>query len=183
MNDQLATAYVALGSNLGERLQNLQQAVDRLGELGRMTAISHVYETDPVGYTEQPLFLNAVVRLETALPPAELMTALLAIEQAMGRVRTIKYGPRTLDLDLLFYDQVVMVGDHLTLPHPRLHERAFVLVPLAEIAPQLVHPRRQRTVQELLDELPETDGVRRFARLTGAIAPAGAGIGEKEQER
>ena len=155
------TAYIGLGANLGQRERTLREAVRRIAQLGEITAVSSLYETEPVGFREQPSFLNAVVALETALDPAELMRELLAIEQAMGRQRTFRNAPRTLDLDVLLVDGIVVEAPGLTLPHPRMHERAFVLVPLAEIAPELVHPVQRQTVSELLDELPDASGVRR----------------------
>ena len=158
----MAVAYVALGSNLGGRLATLRQAARRLGDLGVVEAVSPVYETDPVGYEDQPAFLNAVARLRTELEPATLLQELLAIERELGRRRSVPNAPRTLDLDLLLYDDLVLRTAELTLPHPRLHERGFVLVPLAEIAPDLIHPRLQTPVAELLNDLPVTAGVRPF---------------------
>jgi 2-amino-4-hydroxy-6-hydroxymethyldihydropteridine diphosphokinase len=128
------TAYVALGSNLGRREAFLKSAIDCLRALGSIRA-SSVYETDPVGYTEQPPFLNMVVELQTALRPLELLKQLLAIEQEHGRTRDIRFGPRTLDLDLLLYDDEYICFQSLQVPHPRMWERAFVLVPLAELVP------------------------------------------------
>jgi 2-amino-4-hydroxy-6-hydroxymethyldihydropteridine diphosphokinase len=150
----MTTAYIGLGANLGDRLATLREAVRSLGKLGRITAVSSLYETEPVGYLEQPPFLNAVVALETALAPTELMQALLAIERDMGRTREFKNAPRTLDLDLLLLDDLVLDIPGLTLPHPRMHERAFVLVPLAEIAPNLWHPALGRLILVILDSLP-----------------------------
>jgi 2-amino-4-hydroxy-6-hydroxymethyldihydropteridine diphosphokinase len=155
------TAYIGLGANLGQRERTLREAVRRIARLGTITAVSSLYETEPVGFREQPSFLNAVVALETELTPVELMRELLAIERSMGRQRTFRNAPRTLDLDMLLLDGIVVETPGLTLPHPRMDERAFVLVPLAEIAPDLVHPVQRQTVSELLDELPDASGVRR----------------------
>jgi len=146
-------AYIGLGSNLGDRQATLRQAVRRLGTYGRVVAVSSLYETEPVGYRDQPWFLNAVVALETTLGPRELLAALLAIERDFGRERTFRNAPRTLDLDLLLYDGLVEQSEDLSIPHPRLHERSFVLVPLAEIAPELSHPLFAVPVRVLLERL------------------------------
>lgn len=161
--DDSSMAYVGLGANLGERLATLQAAVERLRDLGKVQAVSAVYETDPVGFLEQPAFLNATVGLETALAPGELVTALLGIERELGRVRTFPNAPRAIDLDLLLYGDVVMNTEVVTVPHPRLPERAFVLVPLAEIAPEVVHPGLRISIRALLDRLNPADGVRQVA--------------------
>jgi 2-amino-4-hydroxy-6-hydroxymethyldihydropteridine diphosphokinase len=149
-------AAIALGSNLesrfGDREANLWEAVERIRELGEVKAVSSSYDTEPVGYLDQPSFLNAALVLETSLEPSELMRALLEVEQAMGRERvgTVVKGPRVIDLDLLLYGQVVMNTTELTLPHPEMMVRRFVLEPLAEIAPGMVHPVLGLTVGEML---------------------------------
>jgi 2-amino-4-hydroxy-6-hydroxymethyldihydropteridine diphosphokinase len=150
-------AYISLGSNLGDSLQTLRRAAVALGALGTVVAASPVYETDPVELTEQPAFLNAVVGLDTTLEPLPLLRALLAIETDSGRERGIRFGPRTLDLDLIWYDGLRLESDRLTLPHPRAHEREFVLRPLADIAPGIA--LRGETVAALLEHLPP-QGVR-----------------------
>jgi 2-amino-4-hydroxy-6-hydroxymethyldihydropteridine diphosphokinase len=149
-------AAIALGSNLdsefGDREANLREAVRRMGKLGEVRAVSSFYDTEPVGYREQPRFLNAALVLETKLGPEELMRKLLAVERAMGRERVgaVVKGPRVIDLDLLLYGNVVMATEELTLPHPEMQERRFVLEPLTEIAPEWVHPVMGKTIRELL---------------------------------
>lgn len=146
-------AYLSLGSNIGDREANLRDAIQRLSELGTITAISSVYETEPMEVTDQPWFLNGAVALRTTLAATDLMSAILAIETAMGRVRTQPKGPRTIDIDILFYDDAVVHEPGLTIPHAAMHERLFVLAPLAEIAPEVPHPGLHRTVRELRDSL------------------------------
>lgn len=131
----ITQAYIALGSNLGDREELLRQAVEHLEQQSgvQIVKVSGIYETDPVGYTDQPAFLNMAVSVKTSLSPNELLHALFDVEQLLGRVRDIRWGPRTIDLDLLLYGDVTMDDDELTLPHPRMMERAFVLVPLRDV--------------------------------------------------
>ena len=159
-------AAIALGSNLPSRwgtvVETLTEAVHRLAALGQVTAVSRFYETEPVGLREQPRFLNAAALLKTTLGPLELMRGLLAIEQGLGRMRAVATppkGPRVIDLDLLLYEDehghsLILSDPDLTLPHPAMHERAFVLQPLNEIAPERVHPVFSRSVAELWKSLP-----------------------------
>lgn len=134
---RVTAAYLGLGANLGDARGTLAAAVDALRELGDVRAVSPVYETDPVGLEDQPAFLNAVAVVDTALEPYELLAALLAIEARFGRERTVRWGPRTLDLDVLAIDGVELDDPRLTVPHPRLAEREFALRPLADVAPDL----------------------------------------------
>jgi 2-amino-4-hydroxy-6-hydroxymethyldihydropteridine diphosphokinase len=164
-----ATAYIGMGANLGDRLATLNDAVDRLSAFGMVRAVSSVYETDPMGMLDQPPFLNAAAGMRTSFPPEQLMAGLLQIERDLGRVRTVRNAPRTIDLDLLLYDGAVIETADLTVPHPALHERAFVLVPLAEIAPHAEHPVLGVSIHELLGRLEPAEGVH---RVTGRLSPA-----------
>jgi 2-amino-4-hydroxy-6-hydroxymethyldihydropteridine diphosphokinase len=148
--------YIGIGGNEGDVAQNLQEAVDRLAALGEVTAVSSVYRTAPIGLVDQPDFLNAVVELDTSLAPHELLDGMHVIENDLGRVRGVRFGPRTVDLDLLWYGGQVIADERLVVPHPRAHEREFVLRPLAELAPQL--PLGPGTAAELLAAL-EPQGV------------------------
>ena len=145
----MTLAYVGLGANLGDREGTIRAAV---ADLPGVVAVSTLRETDPVGITDQPRFLNGVAALETELAPRELLDALLAVERRLGRERGKRWGPRTIDLDLLLYGDEVIGEDGLTIPHPRLHERRFVLEPLADLAPLLVVPGHGR-VKDLLAKL------------------------------
>ncbi len=149
----VTVAAVALGSNLGDRVGNLMEAIRRVRELGTVTAVSSFYDTEPVGYLDQPRFCNATLLLETSLPASELMTSLLGIETAMGRVRVVDKGPRVIDLDLLLFGDEVVASEGLVVPHPGMSERRFVLEPLAEIAAGMVDPRSGWTVGEILGRL------------------------------
>ena len=156
------TAYVALGSNLssaaGTPAATLTAAIKRLRNLGEVTARSSFYETEPVGNAAQPHFTNAVVALSTALAPEALLNSLLSIEREFGRERSgnVRNAPRTLDLDLLLLDNLILDSPFLTLPHPAIAGRRFVLAPLAEIAPRLVHPVLKKEISQLLTELPDS---------------------------
>lgn len=148
------TVYLSTGSNLGNRENYLLQAEDAITEfVGHIDARSSIIETAPWGKTDQPHFLNRVLRVKTKLPPVFLMETLLEIEQDMGRNRAEKWGPRIIDIDVLFFDDRIISEAGLSVPHPHLHEREFVLKPLAEIAPLLVHPAMKKTMAELLQEL------------------------------
>ena len=153
--------YLALGTNLGDREANLRQAKELLAPKVVIEMESAIYITPPWGYTDQPEFLNQVIKVKTCLNPRKLLKALKAIENIMGREKTIRYGPRLIDLDILFYGQRVVQKKNLCIPHPRLHERAFVLVPLGEIAPDFLHPLLKVRVQDLLSQV-DTQGVHRL---------------------
>lgn len=157
-------AYIAFGSNLGDRLGTLQAALSELQSRAKIkvTKLSSVYETEPVGYLDQGPFLNGVLELETSLEAMDLLAVLLGIEAMFGRVRDKKDGPRTLDLDMIFYGDLLLEREDLILPHPRLHERAFVLLPLRELAPELVHPVLAKTVEELCQETLKGAVLQRF---------------------
>lgn len=154
--------YLALGSNLGDRLANLQHTVAALAPQLVVKDQSHMYETEPWGYTDQPAFLNMAVKAETDLPPEALLTFLKKLEQDLGREPTPQqYGPRKIDLDILFYDDIVLNTPPLVIPHPRLHERAFVLIPLADIAPDHIHPVIGDLVWDMLAGV-DIRGIHRF---------------------
>lgn len=142
--------YLALGSNVGNRLANLKAAIASLPPQMEVKAKSKVYETPPWGYANQEKFLNQVLKVDTYLEPEQLLKHLKRLEVALGREVTFQNGPRVIDIDILFYDDLVIESPIVVIPHPRLHERGFVLLPLMDIAPDLVHPVKERTVRDLL---------------------------------
>jgi 2-amino-4-hydroxy-6-hydroxymethyldihydropteridine diphosphokinase len=156
--------YLSLGSNIGARAVNLEVAISRLDELGRVVGVSSFYETEPVEVSAQPMFLNCVVALETELLPPQFMRAVLEVERQMGRRRTQEKGPRTIDIDILLFGNAVIDTPDLTVPHPAMHQRRFVLEPLVEIAPDVRHPALRKTAKELRNALqPGTQKVRKVA--------------------
>ena len=160
----MATVYLALGSNIGDREQNLCEAIRLLGTANiRITKISSTYETEPVDYLEQPWFLNAVLEAQTAVPPTQLLGIVRAIESQMGSKKPFAKGPRLIDLDILLYDHETIATPDLQVPHPRMLQRNFVLVPLAEIAPTLRHSSWPATAAELLSRSPDPSIVRKHS--------------------
>ena len=159
--------YLSLGSNVGDREAQLLDAQARLGTVGRVAAVSSVYETEPVEFTAQPWFLNCAIALETSNTPQQLMSEILRIEHEMGRRReqnrlAQNKGPRSIDIDILLFGNQIVDSKDLTIPHPAMHQRRFVLEPLAEIAPEVIHPILKKTIRELLDALPPGQAVRKL---------------------
>jgi 2-amino-4-hydroxy-6-hydroxymethyldihydropteridine diphosphokinase len=155
--------YLSLGSNVGERAANLQLAIEKLGDVGSVMTVSSFYETEPVETGPQPWFLNCAVKFDTEKMPRQLIAAILNLEQGMGRQRRQEKSPRTIDIDILLFGSSIIEIPSLTVPHPRMHERRFVLEPLAEIAPEVRHPVFKRTIRELREALPAGQQVRKLA--------------------
>lgn len=153
---------IGFGSNQGESLRICSEAIDTLGKDPHVEIlrVSSFYRTEPVGEVEQDWFVNGVIHARTSLNPKGLLDLLHRVESAFGRIRKVRWGPRTLDLDILFFGDTEIVSHGLTIPHPRLHERCFVLVPLAEIAPGWIHPTLKVTVRDLLARLPDCDNLK-----------------------
>lgn len=149
--------WLSLGTNVGDREQNLERALFALRGVGTVTAVSPIYETKPWGVTDQPNFLNLCAAAITNLAPRPLLTTLKILERELGREPGLHWGPRIIDLDILFYNELIYHDEQLTIPHPLLAERAFVLVPLADIAPHLIHPQTNQTILELLAHVDRTD--------------------------
>jgi len=170
---ELATAYLCLGSNLGEREENLLRSLRLLGKTVKLERISSLYETEPIGYKQQPLFLNLACSITTDLTPEDLLRLAKKIESSMGRVPSFPNAPRIIDIDILFYDDKVIETPNLTIPHPRLQERAFVLRPLQEIAPHLVHPRLGKSIAQLAKTVKGKRGVRKYKGGTNVSAICG----------
>lgn len=158
----LKPVYLSLGSNLGDRAANLHRALILLGAFGRVATVSSFYETEPIELTAQPWFLNCAARLETERMPKQLMKNILDLEREMGRRRQQNKGPRNIDIDILLFGSSIVETQGLTIPHPALQERRFVLEPMAEIAPDVRHPVFKQTIRELRDGLPPGQAVRKF---------------------
>jgi len=164
-----SNSFLSIGSNMGDREWYLKSAIKRLDNHPQIQVIkkSSIYETDPVGYTEQNLFLNMVVKIITDLSPFDLLSYILQIENEHGRKREIKWGPRTLDLDILLYNNENIETEQLFVPHPRMKERSFVLIPLFEIEPQLQLPHETKPLSVLIDQLKDKEGVRVWKQISG----------------
>jgi 2-amino-4-hydroxy-6-hydroxymethyldihydropteridine diphosphokinase len=162
-------AYLSLGSNVGDREHYLKNAIKLLDEHHeiQVTRVSSIYETDPVGFTEQDQFLNLVVEINTSLSAETLLRQCLQVEKDMGREREFRWGPRIIDLDILLYNQENIETEELIVPHPRMHERAFVLVPLVELSQTIKHPKFKTPMIALLDEIPDKEGVRLWKQISG----------------
>jgi 2-amino-4-hydroxy-6-hydroxymethyldihydropteridine diphosphokinase len=165
--------YLSLGSNVGDREKHLRDAIVLLETRGHIVSVSPFYETEPVEFADQAWFLNCAVALETTDPLENLMSAILQIEQQMGRQRIQRKGPRIIDIDILLFGGTILDSPALTIPHPAMHQRRFVLEPLAEIAPEAQHPVLKKTIQELLDGLPAGQIVRRRPATSDQGATAG----------
>lgn len=161
----MATAYLSLGSNSGDRLQFLKGAIKKIEESHKISIkkASSVYETEPVGHINQGWFLNLVLEVQTSFDPLPLLEHLLAIENQMGRKREAKWGPRNIDVDLLLYDNQLVHSDRLTIPHPQMHKRRFVLMPLAQIAPGVLHPLFKKSAPQLLEACEDKSTVRLYS--------------------
>jgi 2-amino-4-hydroxy-6-hydroxymethyldihydropteridine diphosphokinase len=161
----MSIAYLSLGSNIGDRRANIRDCITRLDKLGKVLRTSSLYETEPVEFVSQPWFLNCAVSLKTSLNPHELLAGIQAIEADLGRNRVLDKGPRTIDIDILLFDDLVVTQPTLKIPHPAIGQRRFVLEPLSEIAPDAFDPRLKKTAAQMLAELDKAGGqVRRLVR-------------------
>ncbi len=163
----MSEIWLGLGSNLGSKRANIARALDLLAGPCRVSRVSSLYKTEPVGFKDQDWFLNCAAAADTELDPAALLEALKAIERKMGRAGRVRNGPRVIDLDILLYDDRILNEDGLVIPHPRLHERLFVLAPLSEIAPAIVHPVLGKTIEDLARSLRNPERVELYEK--GAI--------------
>ena len=156
--------YIGIGSNIGDKLNHCEKAISEILKADRhkLLAKSSLFKTQPVGYASQDWFVNGVIKLETDLEPPELLRTLKTIESQLGRAQTFRWGPRTIDLDILFFDDIEIHTEELQIPHPLIQNRQFVLVPLVQIDRNFIHPVLKRTIQELLDNLKEDQGVEKL---------------------
>ncbi|MEM7008076.1 MAG: 2-amino-4-hydroxy-6-hydroxymethyldihydropteridine diphosphokinase [Thermodesulfobacteriota bacterium] len=155
----MSLVYISIGSNLGDRIENCKKAIDEMGAFSKVVKVSSFYETEPVGKEDQPEFINLAAEIDTELPPYELLSELNKIEHKLGRERHEKWEPRIIDLDIIFYDDLLSKNDGLQIPHPRAHLRRFVLEPICEIDPEFVHPEYKLTVSELLKNINDDKAV------------------------
>jgi 2-amino-4-hydroxy-6-hydroxymethyldihydropteridine diphosphokinase len=160
----MSVAYLSLGSNLGDREANIRDCVVRLAVLGKVIRASSLFETEPVEFRAQPWFLNCAVQLETDLAPRELLTGIQKIEADLGRNRVVDKGPRTIDIDILLFGDRIVSEPDLHIPHPAMAQRRFVLEPLSEIAPNVVHPKTRKTIADMRAELPAEGRARRLSK-------------------
>jgi 2-amino-4-hydroxy-6-hydroxymethyldihydropteridine diphosphokinase len=158
----MLVTYLSLGSNLGDAAANLRAAIGRLGAVGMVHSISSFYATEPVEFTEQPEFVNCAIRLDTGETPRQLLASILAIELAMGRERKQAKGPRIIDIDIILFGDSILDTAELTIPHPAMQQRRFVLQPLSEIAPEVRHPLLNKTMRQLRNQLPAGQAVRKI---------------------
>lgn len=156
------TTYLGLGSNLGDRESHLKSAISQLQKLGEILS-SPIYETEPFGFADQPWFLNCVVKLKTDLDPLQLFAETQKIEKSLGKETEFKNGPRTIDIDVLLFDNIILESDDITIPHPHMHERNTVLIPLCDIAPDSIHPQLNLTAKELLETAQNSGEIELFS--------------------
>ena len=160
----MAKVYLGLGSNVGNKLTNIKKTVSHLKKILKVKKISPVYKTEPVGYKHQDWFLNCVVEAETHNKALELLNLLKSIEKKLKRKKTIRYGPRIIDIDILFYDDKIIKSKNLQIPHPRMHKRLFVLMPFSKINPNFIHPKYKKTIMELKNKLKNKKGVELYRK-------------------
>jgi 2-amino-4-hydroxy-6-hydroxymethyldihydropteridine diphosphokinase len=158
----MTVVFLSLGSNIGEKEDNIRKALCLISEIGEVKKTSHLYLTEPVGTIKQDWFLNCAVQIETDKNPQKLLTALKSIERKLGRVKTVKNGPRTIDIDILFYGDRIVKTAHLVIPHPFLQDRLFVLQPMMDLTPSFVHPLLKKSIQDLYTNHPKSQKVQRF---------------------
>ncbi len=158
----MAKVHIGIGSNLGNKASNIKKSIKLLETKSRLKKISPFYETEPVGYGNQEWFINCVVKIETDLAPFELLEFLKSIEKTLKRKKTVRFGPRTIDLDILFYDDKIINKKNLIIPHPRMHERLFVLQPLSDLSPKLTHPKLKKTTKELRNKIKNSKSVKLY---------------------